>query len=126
MTFGERLRELRVARHMTQADLARLLYISPSIVSMYEKDKRKPSFEQEEILADFFNVDLSFLRGRTDSTTEIVSAETHILIQMYKRLNPMQQQLVLGYTRGVMDFQNAIENEIKNNQRPETDEIRTL
>ena len=32
MTFGERLRELRVARHMTQADLARLLYISPSIV----------------------------------------------------------------------------------------------
>lgn len=126
MTFGERLRELRVARHMTQADLARLLYISPSIVSMYEKDKRKPSFEQEEILADFFNVDLSFLRGRTDSTTEIVSAETHILIQMYKRLNPMQQQLVLGYTRGVMDFQNAIENEIKNNQRPETDEIRTM
>lgn len=122
MTFGERLRELRVARHLTQGELARLLFVSPSIISMYELDKRKPSFEQEEIMADFFNVDLSFLRGSTDSTTEIVSAETHILIQMYKRLNPMQQQLVLGYTRGVMDFQNAIDREIENNQRPEPDE----
>ena len=40
MTLGERLRELRLARNLTQAELARQLYVSPSIISMYEKDER--------------------------------------------------------------------------------------
>lgn len=120
MTFGERLRELRLARNLTQAELARQLYVSPSIISMYEKDQRKPSFEQEEILADYFNVDLNFLRGNTDTTTEIVSADIHVLIQIYKRLSPEHQFLVMGYARGIMDLQQQLDNGLRCSQDPES------
>ena len=120
MPLGERLRELRLARNLTQAELARQLYVSPSIISMYEKDQRKPSFEQEEILADYFNVDLNFLRGNTDTTTEIVSADIHVLIQIYKRLSPEHQFLVMGYARGIMDLQQQLDNGLRCSQDPES------
>lgn len=65
-TFGKRLQELRNSKKMTQADLGKVLKISASTVGMYETDKRQPNFEIEEAIADFFNVDLDYLRGKQD------------------------------------------------------------
>ncbi|MBE6878662.1 MAG: helix-turn-helix domain-containing protein [Ruminococcaceae bacterium] len=66
-TFGKRLQELRNSKKMTQADLGRVLKISASTIGMYETDKRQPNFEIEEAIADFFNVDLDYLRGKQDN-----------------------------------------------------------
>ena len=66
-TFGKRLQELRTSKKMTQADLGRVLKISASTIGMYETDKRQPNFEIEEAIADFFNVDLDYLRGKQDN-----------------------------------------------------------
>lgn len=111
MTFGQRLRELRVARHIRQAELAKQVGMSPSSISMYEADQRLPSFEIEEKLADFFNVDLNYLRGKVDSTTEIVSSEVHVLIQVIKRMTPRQRSLVIAYAKGIVDFEEALKQE---------------
>ena len=64
MDFKTRLRQLRTARHLTQVELARRLDISPAAISMYENGQREPNFETEELIADFFNVDLDYLRGQ--------------------------------------------------------------
>lgn len=42
---------------------------------MYESGAREPDFETLELIADFFNVDIDYLLGRTLKTTYIPFAE---------------------------------------------------
>lgn len=67
MNFGVRLRELRKERGLTQAELAKLLSIGESTISFYESGKRQPDYETLIRLADFFNVSVDYLIGRTDN-----------------------------------------------------------
>lgn len=69
--FNERLRELRESHNLTQQQLAELVGVSKSSIAMYEQGNREPGYEIEEALADYFNVELDYLRGRSDSTTTI-------------------------------------------------------
>lgn len=55
---------LRKSHGLTQQELAESLHISSSTIAMYETGKRFPTKEIEEAIADFFNVNLSTLRGR--------------------------------------------------------------
>ena len=66
MTFGAALRALRTRNDMTQKQLADILGLSESTVGMYERGKREPEFETLEAIADYFNVDMDFLLGRSD------------------------------------------------------------
>ncbi|AYV92537.1 hypothetical protein A2U14_00765 [Fusobacterium necrophorum subsp. funduliforme] len=64
-TFKERLSELRKEKNISQEKFADLIGVSKSTISMYENGNRTPDFETEEKIADFFNVDLDYLRGRS-------------------------------------------------------------
>lgn len=66
MLFGNVLRILRKQHHMTQADLARALGVAESAISMWELGKRSPDHEMMEQIADYFNVDMDYLFGRSD------------------------------------------------------------
>lgn len=63
--FSEIIRELREDRY-TQQELANKLGVSKSTIGMWETDKRLPSKEVYEHIADLFNVDIDYLYGRTD------------------------------------------------------------
>lgn len=65
MAFPEILRDLRKARGMTQEDLASALGVAKSTISMYEQGNRETNREGLESIADYFNVDLNRLLGRT-------------------------------------------------------------
>lgn len=67
--FSRVLRMLRTNTGLSQQALADKLGLSKSAVNMYERGEREPSFEVLEIIADFFNVDIDYLLGRTDKTT---------------------------------------------------------
>lgn len=103
MKFNIRLKQLRQARRLTQVELAKRLGISSAAVSMYESGQREPNFETEELIADFFNVDIDYLRGKRDTTTEIVTPDTHLLFQIYKRLDSRSREMVTAYAQGVFD-----------------------
>ncbi len=66
MTFGNVLRVLRTRNNMTQKQLAVTLGVSESRIGMYERCQREPDFEMLETIADYFNVDMDYLTGRTD------------------------------------------------------------
>ena len=66
MKFSKRLIELRKAKDITQEQLAELVGISRSAISLYEIDKREPDFDTLRILAKFFDTSADYLLGLTD------------------------------------------------------------
>ena len=64
-TFKNVLRFLRKNNNLTQTDLANALGLKFSTISMYERGDRQPDFEIAEAIADYFNVSMDFLHGRT-------------------------------------------------------------
>jgi len=64
--FAERLTKLRKAKKLTQQELADKLNISRATYAQYEIGRRKPDYETLEKLADYFNVSIDYLLGRTD------------------------------------------------------------
>lgn len=65
-TFGDRLRELRLSKGLRQIDLCEILKVSKSAVGAYERNEREPVYKQLMNLADYFNVSLDYLLGRSD------------------------------------------------------------
>lgn len=70
--------ELRKHNNLSQQQLADKLGISKSLVAMWETDKRIPSPELYDALADYFNVDTDYLFGRTDIPRKIIYDENGI------------------------------------------------
>lgn len=64
--FNERLRLLRQEARMSQHDLANRLGVSKSSINMYERGEREPGFETLEAIADYFNVDMDYLLGKSE------------------------------------------------------------
>ena len=83
MTFSERLKELRKAMHLSQQELADKLKVTKGLIGMYEIGKRNPSYEMEELLADFFNVSIDYLRGDENITMRFLNEEHLELVQRY-------------------------------------------
>lgn len=67
MNFQERLRELRQSRGFTQRQVWEGVGMSPLGYQQYEYGKREPAYQKLLALADFFNVSLDYLAGRTDN-----------------------------------------------------------
>lgn len=65
--FSENLKILRTYKNLSQDKLAEELGLSRSLIGMWESGQRKPSYETLELIADFFNVRLDDLSGRTVS-----------------------------------------------------------
>jgi transcriptional regulator with XRE-family HTH domain len=54
--IGERIKVMRMARGMSQMDLAKSLNCGQSTVAMYETGKRMPDLDMVDYMADVFNV----------------------------------------------------------------------
>lgn len=61
--FAERLRELRVERYLTQAQLAKEIGVVQSSIVFWENDIKTPSAEAVGVLAKYFGVTSDFLLG---------------------------------------------------------------
>ena len=64
--FNERLKLLRRESGLSQQDFAKQLGTSKSSVNMYERGEREPGIETLEAIADYFNVDMDYLLGKSD------------------------------------------------------------
>lgn len=65
--FSIKLLNCRKAKKLSQNSLAEILGISDAAVNMLEKGKRSPSFELLCSIADYFDVSLDYLVGRSDN-----------------------------------------------------------
>lgn len=63
--LGEVIKSLRLERHLSQEQFAKLFGVATSTVGMWENNKRSPNEETKEAIADYFNVDMNYLYGKT-------------------------------------------------------------
>ena len=67
MTFGEKLRESRVKKGMTQSELAKAANLGLNTISNYESGKTYPKKrEVYDILAEILEVDVNYLRNENE------------------------------------------------------------
>ena len=66
MPFKDVLKRERKNKGLTQAEMAKLTGLTVSAISMYENGNREPNFETLELIADFFNIDMDYLLGKSD------------------------------------------------------------
>lgn len=61
-----RLKELRKEKRLTQLKVAMDLNLSQNTISRYETGEREASYNELIKIADYFNVSIDYLLGRTD------------------------------------------------------------
>lgn len=67
MTFSERLVELRTTRNLTQKQVYEAVGMSAPGYQRYEYGQREPAYQNLLALADYFDVSLDYLCGRSDN-----------------------------------------------------------
>lgn len=115
--FKDVFHYLRVSSNLTQAELAEKLGVTYSAVSNYERGERVPNIETLETIADYFNVDMNYLLGKTsipravsfDSqgnriySGDALTDRQHTLLAAFSELNDSGQQKVLDYIGDLSD-----------------------
>lgn len=86
-----RLRSLREEKGLSQNEMAKFIGKSKSSVNMYERGEREPGIEILEAYADYFNVDMEYLIGKTDvrnrySENNIPAAENIIPMPKIRKI----------------------------------------
>lgn len=69
--FNQRLKEIRINHNITQKQLSIDLGLSERGIQSYELGERKPGLDALIALADYFNVSLDYLTGRSDNPDRI-------------------------------------------------------
>lgn len=79
--FSERLRTLRTGRNISQERLAKQLNYGYTAIANYESGRNEPSIADLCRIADFFDVSVDYLTGRTENMMSHKSPE------LFDRLN---------------------------------------
>ena len=66
MTLGDKLKNLRESKDMTQSEMAKLLGVAQSTYSQYEIGDRRLPDDLKIKLADFYKVTVDYLLGREE------------------------------------------------------------
>ncbi|WP_299556788.1 helix-turn-helix transcriptional regulator [Seonamhaeicola sp.] len=84
-TFGKKIAALRKAGKMSQAELAKALNTSTSVIGRYERDEMVPSIDAAKKIAVTLNTTVGYLLG------EVEQADVFKDPDMLKRLSEIQK-----------------------------------
>lgn len=97
MTLGQRLRDLRAEKKITQQELSDTVKIPRSTIGMYEADHRKPRFDELDTLADYFDTSLDYILGRSDVNH---GYPRHVIIETKQDLIGLAEKRMQAYFKG--------------------------
>ncbi|RKN85666.1 helix-turn-helix domain-containing protein [Paenibacillus ginsengarvi] len=72
---GDRIAYLREKRGLTQEELSIKLGISRASLSHYETNRRQPDYETLRNIANFFDISLDYLLGRTNNPQTVLDRD---------------------------------------------------
>ncbi|MDE6274933.1 MAG: helix-turn-helix domain-containing protein [Clostridia bacterium] len=108
--YGQKIRDLRIENKLKQDDLARMLNISQSTITKYEKEQLEPNIIILKKLADIFLCSIDYLVGRESEDAMIVIDSASMqnekeltLIKSFRKLSAPKQEKVEGYIAGLLE-----------------------
>lgn len=101
MTLGQRLRDLRAEKKITQQELSDTVKIPRSTIGMYEADHRKPRFDELDTLADYFDTSLDYLLGRSEVNH---GYPRHVIIETKQDLIGSAEKWMQAYFKGTAEL----------------------
>lgn len=122
--LGKRLKKLRKDNNLTQKELAKVLNIKNNTLSQYENGINEPNDEIKIKIADYFDVTIDYLLGRTNNkhesklTDEEADQLADEIIEIYikkgkiKRgelLTPEKREKILKEIEVFIDMTNKLE-----------------
>ena len=66
MIIAKRIKDLRTENKLTQADLAKMVGCSQSMIARWEKEECEPTASSIKKLADVFNCSCDYLLGKSE------------------------------------------------------------
>ena len=95
--FHKRLAELRSKAGLTQQELADKIKISRATYAQYEIGRRHPDYETLQRLADYFEVSIDYMMGRSGiMQPEFEAKEDQELYEIIKKLSDEDKDYVKG------------------------------
>lgn len=104
MKFAERLSALMQERGINKLSLGKAIGISDRVVGSWVKGENGPKLENALTVAEFFDVSIDYLAGRTDvrevcikkEPVPVISENGREMLEFYERLSERDQLLLLG------------------------------
>lgn len=104
MNFAERLDELMAEKKMNSLRLSKEIGGSDRVIGAWRKGEYEPKLERLIRLAEFFNVSLDYLAGRSEvremsikkEPAPEISENGQELLEIYNQLPEREQLLLLG------------------------------
>ena len=84
------LKAIRHARGISQQTLANAMGITQQSINKYENHKIEPDIDTLIALADYFDVTVDYLIGRTDENNQQLR-DSNSLLSKYSRLNKSEK-----------------------------------
>ena len=95
MSLGERLRELRKQKGLTQQELAQQIGCSHQTISKYEKDENMEKIKVISSLSDFFNVSTDqLIKGTVSAKFGELSVDEEKFISQYRDLSYHDREII--------------------------------
>ena len=111
-----RIKELREEKNISQLELAKKLNLTQQSISLYEKGDREPSIDVLKSIANFFNVSLDYLLGKSD-IRNYDEDEKEFLFAFHKETEGMTDEEIKDALRFYKEMKNRIKEEKKDGSK---------
>lgn len=92
----ERLKQLRNKAGLTQTEMCSMFGVAQNTYSQWETDKREPDFKTLSRIADYFQVSVDYLLGRSDDPSPSDDSEIPGLYPVKKKKFPVLGKVACG------------------------------
>ncbi len=100
-----RIKEMRIKNCISQAELGRIVGVERSTICQYETGKRKPDIDSLNKMAEYFNVSVDFLIGRSFEMTIPIEKWHKSLKDDYSKASEFEK-IYMEYKYGGAIFSN--------------------
>ena len=95
-------------KHGATKELAEYLGITPNVVTNWKNGSNKSYRKYLKEIADYFEVSVEYLKGNENADIKKAPASKRDereeeFVEMFKHLNPEQQDLVIAQLKGILD-----------------------
>jgi transcriptional regulator with XRE-family HTH domain len=92
INFGERLKQLRMQKGLSQVDLAKLAKVNSNHISRYERGDSKPTAKYLKILAECLGVSTDYLYDGQEEDAAFADFKDRDLLVLFKKVENLSDK----------------------------------